>query len=51
MADVQGIWTARVLEVEDVVRKSRTTLTLQAIKYNDALSADQFTIQALRRGF
>jgi len=51
LANVQGIWTARTLEVEDVARKSRTTLTLQSIKYNEPLAADQFTVQALRRGF
>jgi outer membrane lipoprotein-sorting protein len=51
MANVQGIWTARTLEVEDVVRKSRTTLSLQSVKYNVPLAADQFTVEALRRGF
>jgi hypothetical protein len=51
LANVQGIWTARTLDVEDVVRKSRTTLSLQSIKYNVPLSADQFTVEALRRGF
>lgn len=49
MDNVQGIWTAKVLEVEDVVRKSKTVLNLQSIKYNLPLSADQFTVQALRR--
>jgi hypothetical protein len=33
------------------VRKSRTTLSLQSIKYNVSLTADQFTVEALRRGF
>jgi hypothetical protein len=51
MANVQGVWTARALEVEDVTRKSRTTLTLEAIKYNEPLAETQFTVQALRRGF
>jgi hypothetical protein len=49
MEPVQGIWTARTLAVEDVVRKSRTVLSLRSIKYNERLSADQFTVQALRR--
>jgi allantoicase len=51
LANVQGIWTPRSLEVEDGVRKSRTTLRLESINYNLPLSADQFTVQALRRGF
>jgi hypothetical protein len=51
LANVQGIWTARTMDVEDVVRKSRTTLSLQSIKYNVSLTADQFTVEALRRGF
>lgn len=50
LEQIQGIWTAKTLEVEDVVRKSRTILTLQSIKYNISLSNDQFTVQALRRG-
>jgi outer membrane lipoprotein-sorting protein len=49
MQNVQGIWTAGTLEVEDVTRKSRTTLTLRSIKYNAPLPADLFTVQALRR--
>jgi hypothetical protein len=51
MANVQGIWTARTIEVEDTARKSRTTLTLDAVTYNAAIAANQFTIQALRRDF
>jgi outer membrane lipoprotein-sorting protein len=51
LENVQGIWTARKLEVEDVVRKSRTTLNLSSIKYNAPLAGDQFTVAALRRGF
>jgi hypothetical protein len=46
---IQGIWTARTLAVEDVVRNSRTALHLRSVKYNERLSADQFTVQALRR--
>jgi hypothetical protein len=48
--NIQGIWTARILEVEDVTRKSRTILTLDSVAYNVPLSADQFTVPALRRG-
>jgi hypothetical protein len=51
MTNVQGIWTARTLDVEDVRRKSRTTLSLQSVTYNVPLAADQFTVEALRRGF
>lgn len=50
LENIQGIWTARTLEVEDVTRKSRTILNLQSIKYNTPLASDQFTVQALRRG-
>jgi outer membrane lipoprotein-sorting protein len=50
MENIQGIWTARTLEVEDVTRKSRTILNLGSIKYNAPLASDQFTVQALRRG-
>jgi outer membrane lipoprotein-sorting protein len=50
MENVQGIWTARAIEVEDVARRSRTVLTLDSITYNRPLSNDDFTVQALRRG-
>ena len=39
------------IEVEDTIRKSRTTLTLDAVTYNAPIAANQFTIQALRRDF
>jgi hypothetical protein len=47
--NIQGINTARVIEVEDVTRKSRTILRLESVAYNAKLSADQFTLPALRR--
>lgn len=50
MENIQGVWTARTLEVEDVTRKSRTVLTLDSVTYNAPLANDEFTIQALRRG-
>jgi hypothetical protein len=50
MENVQGIWTARTLDMEDVPRKSRTILKLDSPKYNVPLRDDQFTLQALRRG-
>lgn len=46
---IQKIWTARRLEVEDVARKSRTILTSEAVEYNMPLGNDLFTVQALRR--
>ena len=49
MENIQDIWTARILEVEDLTRKSRTVLKLDAVKYNVPLTADRFTVQALRR--
>lgn len=47
---IQDIWTARALEVEDLVRKSRTVLSFDSITYNRPLANDEFTVQALRRG-
>jgi hypothetical protein len=49
MQQVQNIWTAKRIEVEDVTRKSRTELALDSIAYNVPLGADLFTVQALRR--
>ncbi|MEO5739281.1 MAG: outer membrane lipoprotein-sorting protein [Vicinamibacterales bacterium] len=45
---VQGIWTARRLEMIDLRRKSRTILTLEKLEYNIPLKDDDFTLQALR---
>jgi hypothetical protein len=50
MVDVQGIWTARTLEMQDFTRKSRTILKLESLRYNVPVRDDQFTIQALSRG-
>ncbi|HJZ99336.1 MAG TPA: outer membrane lipoprotein-sorting protein [Candidatus Solibacter sp.] len=47
--NVQGIWTARSLEMTDLRRKSRTTLRMQKLEYNVPLKDDEFTVQALRR--
>ncbi|HZR22654.1 MAG TPA: outer membrane lipoprotein-sorting protein [Vicinamibacterales bacterium] len=47
--NVQGIWTARQLEMTDVRRGSRTRLTLDKLEYNVSLSDDDFTLQAIRR--
>jgi hypothetical protein len=47
--DVQGIWTARVLEMSDVRRGSRTRLTLDKLQYNVPMQEEDFTLQAIRR--
>jgi hypothetical protein len=48
--NVQGIWTAKTLEVEDFSRNSRTILKMDSLNYNAPLREDQFTLEALRRG-
>ena len=47
--NVQGIWTARTLEMTDLRRKSRTVLRMQKLEYNVPLKDEEFTVQALRR--
>jgi outer membrane lipoprotein-sorting protein len=47
--NVQGIWTARELEMTDLRRGSRTRLTLDKLQYNVPLRDEDFTLQALRR--
>src|SRR5438093_7413314 len=47
--NVQGIWTARRLEMADLRRGSRTKLTLDKLEYNVPLKDESFTLQALRR--
>ena len=47
--NVQGIWTARQMEMTDLRRKSRTRLTLDKLQYNLPMKDDDFTLQALRR--
>ena len=46
---VQGIWTARRLEMADLRRGSRTRLMLERLQYNLPLKDEDFTLQALRR--
>jgi hypothetical protein len=48
--NIQGIWTGRTLEMNDLRRKSRTVLRLEELKYNLPLKEQDFTLQALRRG-
>ena len=47
--NVQGIWTARQLEMTDVRRGSRTRLTLDKLEYNVPFKDEDFTLQAIRR--
>ncbi len=47
--NVQGIWTARQLEMADLRRHSRTRLTLDKLEYNVPFKEDDFTLQANRR--
>jgi hypothetical protein len=47
--DIQGIWTARQLEMADLHRGTRTRLTLQQVKYNAPMKEGDFTLQAIRR--
>jgi len=49
LENVQGIWTARLLEMTDLRRKSRTVLRLEKLEYNLPLKEEDFTLQALRR--
>jgi outer membrane lipoprotein-sorting protein len=48
IVQVQGIWTARRLEMSDLRRKSRTILSLDKLEYNIPLKDEDFTIQSLR---
>ena len=50
LENVQGIWTARVLEMADLKRNSRTILTFDKLEYNVPMKEENFTLQALRRG-
>jgi len=47
--NVQGIWTARQLEMTDLRRGSRTRLSLDKLQYNVSLKEEDFTLQAIRR--
>ena len=47
--NVQGIWTARTLEVQDMKTKSRTVMKLEKLQYNMPMKEEDFTLQALRR--
>ncbi|HLH00222.1 MAG TPA: outer membrane lipoprotein-sorting protein [Bryobacteraceae bacterium] len=45
---VDGIWTPRMLEIEDPGRQIRTVLKLENIRYNLPLNEQDFTLEALR---
>jgi outer membrane lipoprotein-sorting protein len=47
--NVQGIWTARELEMSDLRVGSRTRLTLDRLEYNVKLNDADFTLLAIRR--
>lgn len=47
--NVQGIWTARQLEMSDLRVGSRTRLTLDRLEYNVNLNESDFTLLAIRR--
>jgi hypothetical protein len=47
--NVQGIWTARQMEMADLRRGSRTRLTLDKLQYNLPLDEESFTLQAIRQ--
>jgi hypothetical protein len=47
--NVQGIWTARQMEMADLRRGSRTRLTLDKLAYDVPFKDEDFTLQAIRR--
>jgi hypothetical protein len=49
IANVQGIWTARTLEMSDLRRNSRTIMRIEKLEYNIPMKDEDFTVQALRR--
>jgi hypothetical protein len=49
LEQVQGIWTARLLEMTDLRRSSRTILRLERLQYNQPMRDEDFTLQSLRR--
>jgi len=46
--NVQGIWTARTIQMADLRQDSRTLLKLEKLEYNLPLKDESFTLQALR---
>jgi hypothetical protein len=46
---VQGIWTAREMEMADLRRGSRTRLSLEKLQYDVPMREQDFTLEAIRR--
>lgn len=46
---VQGVWTARRWEMEDLKRKSKTILKMDKLEYNVKLKDEAFTLAAIRQ--
>ncbi len=49
LQNVQNIWTARLLDMTDLRRNSRTVLRIEKLQYDTPMKDDDFTVQALRR--
>jgi Outer membrane lipoprotein-sorting protein len=49
LENIQGIWTARLHDMNDLRRGTHTRLTLQQVKYNSFMKDEAFTLQAIRR--
>ena len=47
--NIQDIWTARLLEMSDLRRRTRTRLTLQQVSNNTPMNDQALTLQAIRR--
>lgn len=47
---VNNIWSARLLEVFDATRNSKTVMKMEKLEYNVPMKQDDFTLQSLRRG-
>lgn len=47
--NVQGIWTAHNIDMNDLKRNSHTILKIDKLQYNTPMKDDAFTLQALRR--
>ncbi len=49
LRDVQGIWSAQVIEMSEISAGTKTTLRLEKLQYNQPVKEEAFTLQALRR--
>jgi hypothetical protein len=49
LENIQGIWTAKLLDMADLRRSTHTRLALLQVKYNIPVKAEDFTLQAIRR--